>query len=838
MHKALNFLLQNVDNLIFIVTKNCRVTAVSNGVLDFYKCSRSEIINKNCLEFFRNKKYFFPFSKKELLVAVTQKVVAIAHSSAHGQSDGNAGHDNHGYSSTIEWVAQPLQQGSAKPKCDGYILLTGKDVAAEQSKAQNYLTSIIDCIPGCLYCKDLHGRYLWCNQFMLETLELASLGAIIGKTDFDIWPESAPALQQNDRYIIGRGKTVFLEEMVVTHNDKTSYFTGIKMPLRNEDNKIVGIIGNVIDISNLKQTEAALRSAKEKAEQASAASREKNKFISNMEHDLRTPCVGVLQVANLMQTEEVKPALKKKLHYIAQASRQLLELLDDVLYFSRIQSGEQPVVFEKLNIRDIANNIVALEAPVVQKKGIKLLARCDKNIPAALLSDKHRVQRILINLVGNAIKFTEKGSVKINVRLAKRISNKNIILRISVKDTGIGIPKNKQKIIYERFFRIIPSDPDKYKGSGLGLSIVKQFVSELEGEIKVKSQRGKGTEFICDLPLQVIARKGAMHGETTDIGNNSNELNCVTPIAVKPNIYERFAQQKLKLKCAKYKQKNLKILLVEDNKLIKYVTKALLINFAHKVDVATTGARAIALARKNKYDLIFVDIGLPDISGYKVTKNIRTFNATIPIVALTAYAASVVKHRGAACGINDFLTKPLNNEKIEYVIDKWIVKKAPVKKIGKTIVVVKNRETEMKTKAKVKLGDGRNNKIIDLKLGAQFVSNDQKKALSTIEMMINNFSKVKNGLENSYKNKNWKMLGNLTHQMRGGITYCGTPQLQTAIVRLDEYLASKRHKRVETVTRLYENFLHEIELVSIALQKIAGAILPAASARPEGREAG
>jgi|GEM_PF-6179409 len=671
-----------------------------------------------------------------------------------------------------------------------------------------YLGSIIDCIPGSLYCKDLEGRYLWCNQFMLETLHIDSINDIVGKTDLDLWPGNARRLRRNDQHVIKYGKTIFLEEMMSVSNGETVFFTGVKMPLRNASNKIIGIIGNMIDITTLKQTEAELREAKEKAESANEANEEKNKFISNMEHDLRTPCSSILLTVEALETRKISSEVRQGLSCIVQATSQLLELLDSIIYFSRMKSGKLPILFKKFSIKQMVDDVVALELPLARDKKIKLLANCDHNIPKVLISDKHRVQRILINLVNNAVKFTQKGLVRIDIKLIKSTCCKNLLLRIAVRDTGIGIPEDKQRDIYERFVRVMSNTTDEFhpSGSGLGLSIVEQFVHDLDGEIKVKSRLHRGTEFVCILPFQIPLLYKITNGGN---GNRSKNIDGVAKVASR-SISFSFGVSR------DSKQRNLKILLVEDNKLIREVTKVLLSNFTRGLDVASTGEKAVILARKNNYDLIFIDISLPDIDGCEVTKKIRKFDQVVPIVALTAHVSPKIKKHCLASKINDFLAKPLTNKKVGYIIAKWVTRVGVVDKMKLVSSQQrKNVDDIESTKNAKQSRSKKTQKIIDLQSGVEFVGNDSSKAIKTINMMLRNFDKKKCELERLYLAKQWKQFAQVVHYLRGGIVYCGTPRLRVAVKRLDDCLltAVAGRKLTVKVNQLYENFLHEIERV-------------------------
>lgn len=842
MDKTLELLLQNSSDIVFILDKSFTITAISKAAINFCKRTRSAIINKNFFTIFSAQNIPTPFTQSKLLTAITKKIFSITRQ--HDEHDDNC--------CTIKWAAQPLQDSKS-------ILLLGKDVSITKNEIRNYFANILDCIPGILYCKDLDGNYLWCNQFMLNSLGINSLSAIVGKTDADIWPQCAPKLQQSDRAVIKEGRMMPVEEMIAHHNGTEIYCTGMKMPLRNANNKIVGVIGNALNITHLKRIEAELREAKEKAEQANEANDEKNKFISNMEHDLRTPCIGILQTINFLEsTKNIKiaPTVNKAMEYIAQAANQLLELLDAVLHFSYMKSDELPIELKAFDIKKIVYNIVTLESPLAKEKNLQLTGNCSNKIPSTIVSDKHRIQRILINLISNAIKFTERGYVKVTMKIAKRIDKKKLLLQISVKDTGIGIPQDKQEAIYERFVRAIPENSaNKFKGSGLGLNIVRQFLRDLDGEISVKSRDGKGTEFICLLPVEILSLEEKRLNANTFSDNsltagleddNSCSLSSsrleptVNPtaalgkqLAKSPSINTglSFTAQEQNPLLQPYSQRDLKILLVEDNQLIQQVTKIMVSNFAKKLDTADTGKLAIALAKQNTYDLAFIDIDLPDTDGYSVAKNIRKFNPTMTLVALTAYTTTTAKDRSLASGINDFLSKPLNNEKMLYVINKWIKPKAntedneksastptinttPTVTSSATSATVTTTTTSTATSSNPATASPTNNgKIISLELGAQFVGNDRKKAEELIGLMLKNFDAKHQELKTNYANKNWKQLERTIHHLRGSIVYCGTPNLQIASAQLHGYLATKSRKQPTIIEKLYKQFIDEVEKV-------------------------
>lgn len=370
----------------------------------------------------------------------------------------------------------------------------------DQSIARN-LAQVMDCTPGSLYWKDKEGRYLGCNMFMVKTAGLKFLADIIGKTDFDLWPANAKKICENDQEVMVSGKTIFLEETVKIHSGETMYFTSVKIPLKDERGKIVGVIGNSLDITQLKKTEAELTAAKEKAELSDKA---KSEFIRNMEHDIRTPFSGVLGCARMLAEREDNAEKKEFLLDIATCAKELLDYCDSILDFSRVEHGVIPVFEKAFRVRELVDSVMKIEFVAAKYRELDLFVEIQGQVPNVVIGDPYRLKRILLNLVSNAIKFTEKGYVKLSVMLeSSKPEKRQCILRFIIEDTGIGISEDKRNIIYERFTRGTPSNQGLYRGPGLGLRVVKQFLTELDGDIHLKSEIDKGTTFTLLLPFKL-----------------------------------------------------------------------------------------------------------------------------------------------------------------------------------------------------------------------------------------------------------------------------------------------------------------------------------------------
>jgi len=274
-------------------------------------------------------------------------------------------------------------------------------------------------------------------------------------------------------------------------------------PVFDENNNCCGVTGIALDVTREKLAEINLRNAKEKAEQANLL---KTEFIRNMEHDIRTPLSGIQGLAAILCEQETNAEKKEWLGDIVCSARDLLSYCNGIIDFSRIEHGTLSVLNRKFDLRKLFSEVTAIEMPATKLKKLDLCFKCADNVPTLLTGDAYRLKQVLINLVSNAIKFTHEGQVTLSAQLLRQETKRRVVLAISVQDTGIGIPKVKQDFIYEKFTRLTPANRGQYKGPGLGLKIVKQFIEEMNGNIKLESETGKGSTFTCILPFHISQR--------------------------------------------------------------------------------------------------------------------------------------------------------------------------------------------------------------------------------------------------------------------------------------------------------------------------------------------
>lgn len=372
----------------------------------------------------------------------------------------------------------------------------------EQLKLKiNYLESMIALMPGHVYWLDKNNVYLGCNNMQAENAGLSSRKEIIGKTNYDMpWRDQADDLNAMNTQVMNTGILHIAEEYAVMNNGNLGIYLSQKVPLRDDNGKIIGMLGVSFDITDRKQAEVELKEAKQKLEQSI---KDKDSFIHNMEHDIRTPLGGIYSLVSHLYETESDEKRREFLYDVRNAASELLDYLNSIFEYLQLEAGSFAILMKKFNLQDLINNIYKLQNPAVTQKGLSFTCEYDDNLPAMIISDRMRLHRILINLTSNAIKFTNEGSIKVIVKLGRLLDERKGILKLIVEDSGVGIPPRHLDFIYEKYARVHSSNQGMYKGIGLGLHVVKQFVNDLEGEIEVESEEHKGTRFICILPFQI-----------------------------------------------------------------------------------------------------------------------------------------------------------------------------------------------------------------------------------------------------------------------------------------------------------------------------------------------
>lgn len=371
------------------------------------------------------------------------------------------------------------------------------------NRLKTYMEGIIDKLPANVYWMDANGIMLGCNQQMAAVLGLKDRHELIGK-DFNHYYAKVNGMHcmDNNLAAIKSGGVLVFEETVELDGEARTFLSH-KSALRDPNGEPISLLGVSFDITERKRIERELKIAKEEAEAANLA---KLHFMNNMRHDLRTPLSCVVGSARILKAMENDPQKAEFIEGILKSSQHLLQMLTNMLEFNHIQSKEKTVEFKSVKIIELGRDLIDMLSLTAKGKNIGLSLEVLPGTPEILLSDGYRLQRVLMNLLNNAIKFTHRGSVVL------RFVRHGEALHISVQDTGIGIASEYKDEVFEKFVRLIDADKGIYEGEGLGLAIVKQFVEELNGQIELHSEVEVGSTFTIVLPLLQLAREDVTKG--------------------------------------------------------------------------------------------------------------------------------------------------------------------------------------------------------------------------------------------------------------------------------------------------------------------------------------
>ncbi|WP_448700144.1 ATP-binding protein [Mucilaginibacter sp. AW1-3] len=414
---------------------------------------------------------------------------------------------------------------------------------------------------------------------------------------------------------------------IVLPSGKVKFIRAIGRPFVNEAGKVTKLYGAIQDIDDHKRSEAELIKAKELAEQAAIA---KSQFLSTMSHEIRTPMNAVIGFTHLLLQHEPRPDQQEYLNILKFSSENLLVLINDILDFNKIEAGKIEFESVDFNLSRLIDNIRLAQAQRAQEKNIKLKLMMDEDLPNAVIGDPIRLGQILTNLISNAVKFTQEGKVVITASLAERQKDHTII-DFEVEDTGIGIAPDKLDHIFESFTQASSDTTRKFGGSGLGLTISKRLL-ELQGShIKVKSELGKGSVFSFSMKFK---------NSTKQLAPVLEDIQDIKSL------------------------RGTRILIAEDNQINVLLAKQFMKQWDVDCDVAENGIIAYQLIQTNNYDLVLMDLQMPEMDGYETTQKVRQLPdpkyAELPIIALTASAMLDIKDKAFESGMNDYVSKPFN----------------------------------------------------------------------------------------------------------------------------------------------------------------------------------
>lgn len=617
---------------------------------------------------------------------------------------------------------------------------------SENEQAALGLEATTQAIPAGIWRTDAGGNCLYANTNW-EKMSGQSEGAWRGSG----W---ADAMHRDDRVrvfanfirCVARGKS-FEDEWRWQRPEGTSCWTkGLAAPEYDDAGNLTGFIGVNFDIQHFKDLEKELKAARDIAQQDAAS---KSAFLANMSHDIRTPMNGVVGFTELLLETELDEAQREQVRLIADSGRAMVQLLNDILDHAKIESGQLNIILEPTDLRQRLAHCTKLVEPVARSKGLSISVWVDDGVPQYVELDQLRIGQVLLNLVGNAVKFTESGGIDVEARLENSTEGQSLL--ISVIDTGIGIEEDRLEVIFTPFVQEDGSTATRYGGSGLGLAISSQLITMMDGQISVHSRRGVGTQFTVRLPLQ-IARARLTKPKTQSPRSDGDALSCLAGAHV---------------------------LIAEDHGINQELIMAMANSLNLDAVLVEDGEEAVAAVIEADdadlpFDAVLMDMQMPGVDGLEATRRLRALGydaASLPIVALTAncYPDDI-----AACtkaGMQSHLGKPVTTIALARELSRWL-------------------GTDAKLKSP---RDGMASGTATADLALQTMSKPSAGLQDRYyNRKIQIVSELRETLKKSPDQTDWEELARQLHKLAGVAANFGEPELGEASRRLERWLNASR----------------------------------------------
>ncbi len=768
-----------------------------------------------------------------------------------------------------------VRDATGKPLCVGGI---GTDISAIR-ESQALYASLVESLPLHVIRKDIDGKVVFGNQRYCEAIGLP-LEELLGKTDFDLFPtDLAQKYVEDDQRVLAIGKAINeIEEHQNKHGERV-FVEIFKSPVRDSLGLVKGVQVMYWDVTERKLADEEVRKAKELAE---AANRAKSEFLANMSHEIRTPMNGIIGMTELLFNTDPTAEQRNYLNMVKQSASSLLRLLNDILDFSKIEAGKLDLESKEFSLRDCVGHTVQSLGTTAGEKGLELLCRIDPAVPDILVGDAVRLGQIIVNLVSNAIKFTESGEIEVDVCREADCSGP-VCIRFSVRDTGIGIPPEKQEKIFESFSQVDASMTRRFGGTGLGLAISSQLVEMMDGRIWLESELDEGTTFhfttcfevhrqieklselaqLRGIPILVVddnrsnqrilgellhhwglvptivdngpkvieeLKRARAAGDPYRVAILDCEMrgmdgfniaacihedaqlkDCKTIMltaAVKPGDVDRCRRlgvtrymqkppvqselfdtllsslgirpevqiQLASLRPQRRFDKPLKILLAEDGIVNQQVAIGLLSQFGHELIVAADGEEALAALEKDRFDLVLMDVQMPNMDGLEATRVIREAEKTsgkhLPIIAMTAGAMKGDQQRCVEAGMDGYVSKPIDPQLLYDEMDRCLRR------------ATKNHEAASEdTRVRA------DSDVLSIDAARHLCRDDEQKLRELARTLIEESKSLVENIRSSLKTGDFDSFGRFVHTLKGSAGVFDARRVVEAALRIQDLLS-------------------------------------------------
>ena len=612
----------------------------------------------------------------------------------------------------------------------------------ELEKDQFLFNVLLNNIPDTIYFKDHQSQFIRTSKSMISNLNQSCEEDLLGKTDFDIHDfKHARRAFEDEKKIMATGIPIINHEQRQINGDKEVWKSTTKMPLKNTDGKVIGTFGISRDITKRKEAEIE--------------STAKERFLANMSHEIRTPMNAVIGLTKTLLNTDLSEEQRRQLEIIHTSGQNLLVVINDILDLSKLHAKKLVLENTHFRLSYILPSITAMFQDKVAQQGVELTYSVDDAIPEVLIGDASRLNQIMLNLIGNAVKFTRSGRIDVSCSLKKQTKKWNHI-EFKISDTGVGMEDTSR--IFEIYEQEMDSTSRNFGGTGLGLAICKEIVELFKGSITVTSKPGKGSVFNVVLPFKT--------------GNK-----------------EQFEEMKLDYDTNFQRLKGKKILLVEDHEINQMVATTVLKQLKMEIDIAENGKESLKKLRKKEYDLVLMDLYMPIMNGYQAASHIRnTLKSKIPIITMTANALHGEKEKCLAVGMNDYISKPFDPDELALKMMELL----PKKDVDNTSSNIKKSKIEPR-------------KLYDLEGLPEVMRSNKEFRKEVMQMFIANTPELEQELRDHFDRNEINDVREVAHKLKSSFDLFNIKKLQRLIRRIENIPEDHKRSRLKRKITLLQD---------------------------------